>query len=210
MGGRTGAAAIALLALAGCEGQPDPESGAAQFVVQSPDKESLRFYMGSVVHAELARTGTFVPEGGKRFSMIEVPAVMAAPLLVGSVEAEPITVSLCRAENGILLFHQIPLQQEDGESIAPDGTEVNDPHMTFTSDSLIQTYRSGDEGVYGVAQLQLDAAGGLVAGAAARFRIPFEDEEGYRDGGMLLGIVSQDAVPEDSLLESGGCKAPSP
>ena len=210
MDGRTGAAAIALLAIAGCEGRVDAESGAAQFLVQSPDKESLRFYMGGVVGDELARTGTFVPEGGKRFSMIEVPALMAAPLLAGSAAGEPITLSLCRVENEILLFHQIPLEQEDGESIAPDGTEVNDPHIAFTSDSLVQTYRSGDDGVYGIAQLQLDAAGDLVAGAAARFRIPFEDEEGYRDGGMLLGVVSRDPVPEDSLLESGGCTAPSP
>jgi len=195
-----GCIAIAL----GC-GADDPAApgfaGTQQYMLSAADGH-VEFYLGSVVRDEVARTGRFVPGGEKSYSMIRVPRDMV-PERAGA--ADPFTVSLCDTANDVTLFHRIV--SEKAKEYAPVPGQCPDPHMTVTDTTVGWTYRSGDPGVYGFAQVRWTEDGNLVAGAAAPLRIPFPCDEhpGYAEGGWLLGIPSaHDPMPEDPILEQVG------
>lgn len=197
--------ALVMLA-AGCQAGT-PEIGSTRQFVTTSDG-NYHFYIGTPVVEQLKKTGTFQPTTTDWYSVITVPEA----LVTDAVITEPITLSLCGKENGLKLYDHVylgPDKIKEYEGLVGPGGWV-DPHYTTTPEGeLIQTYASGDEGVYGMVQVHPVEDGTIEAAAAAEFWIHFGDQPGARGGGMLLGAPVDDPSPEDPAVADGSCTAPS-
>jgi hypothetical protein len=198
-----GAAAIMSAAVVvGCAGEeggcPD---GASEFVVESGGRTAV--YRGCEVTRQLRETGSFEPESGDAYDLIEVPSK-----LVPSDPADPTTVSLCDAA------WEVRVEFHAGYCWGSELPDRNNPVVTAASpDDCIVHGESGQTGVFGRVQIVRQPDGHLTASHAFYADVYYESERGTVDGYAYtygsIGVPDEDL--EDPLLaEPCGCSLEEP
>ena len=201
------AAALSAVALVGCGsedgGCPD---GPYSFAVEVDGRTAI--YEGCEVAREIRESGTFEPDPGDGYDLVDVPSK-----LVPSDSADPTTLSLCDPAWEVRVeFHAGYCPGE-----LPDR---NNPVETAASpDDCIVHGVSGQIGVFGLVQIVREPDGHLTAAHQFFTDVYYESERGTVDGYaysyVTVGVTDEDL--EDPLLEepcgcslTDGCPRPEP
>jgi hypothetical protein len=160
------------------------------------------FYTGPQVLEEVNATGDFIPRSSVTYSMIRVP-----DSVVDSV-TKPLdsrTLSLCETGSDVTLFHNV--LGDNYKADPPDSVNCT-PWVTTYDGRMTIEYYSGQEGVYGYAQIGRLENGNLFASARMIGRMPStcEGDESIGTAGMHLGVLGPPVPPDDEVVQS--CVAP--
>jgi len=215
--GALGCVVLAAFVLVGCEsgsarrtapagptyGEWRDRLGFAEAPVAAPDTPPgfVDFFTGSQVLEAIATDGVFVPSDDVSYSMIRVPDWTVDEALRTQ---SPVTLSLCDADHGIVLFHQSTGSIYHAD---PEGSTNCTPWIQNYEGRTTSEYHGGQQGVFGHAQVGALRNGNLYAGATMEERILDACGTGaYGNGGMLIGTLQPDPAPDDPLVET--CVAP--
>jgi hypothetical protein len=180
----------------GCPGEPNT------FAVDVDGRTSI--YRGCEVARDIRESGTFEPDPGDAYVLIELPSK-----LVPSDPSNPTTVSLCDPT------FEVRFEDHAGYCPGSEPPDRNNPvYSEVSPDDCVVHGVSGQTGVFGVVQIVRQTDGHLSAAHDFAADVYYQSERGTVDGWAIsyvtFGVVADEDLEDPLLAEPCGCSIEEP